>query len=310
MTKINKLHFNWVDYDIGDNIHWLTEKTSTVNDDEIMIADSWDSYNNKKVKTTAIIKPSFFGGWIQWLINGANYWLGWTDNQNLIPCIWFQSSNNTHIAILKNWFHRNNNWHQMKVYFDKSIFQNGVAWQNYCWCWMYGGYVYAVWKLNNSTYWYIKCSVDLMYNTANWEFHTLSNSEQYFWLAWFNNWIIYVYKTNANILYWYRLSDDQLVETIDLTSINYTTYTPFVADTTRVPYKIYNNNIYVQWSNSSWYPTNYYKIDKTTLQVLDSFWTTASVFQTRFNIVDWNIYITQFYSQSTVQPNWTYLWPA
>ena len=51
MTKINKLHFNWVDYDIGDkDIHDLTEKTVLNQNDEIAIADSENIYQNKRVK--------------------------------------------------------------------------------------------------------------------------------------------------------------------------------------------------------------------------------------------------------------------
>lgn len=311
-NTITKLHFNGVDYDVGAaNIHGITEKNHIEKDDELLIADSWDSYNNKKVKSNAVIKPSFFGGWIQGLINSQNYWLGWTDNKNLIPCIWYYSSSNyTYIAVLKDWFHRNANWNHMYVSFPKATFQNNVTWYLYCWCWLYQGYVYAVWKIDNSTYWYIKCSVDQMYDAAAWTKHTLSSSEQYMWIAWFNNWIIYVYKTSANILYWYRLSDSQLVETIDLTSINYSTYTPYMSDNTRVPYKIYGNNIYVQWANSNPNPINIYKVNKTTLQVTDSLWAANTMFQIRFNIVDWDIYMSQFYNASSAQLPWTYLWPA
>ena len=58
MTKINKLHFNWVDYDIGDpNIHDLTAKSLIVPADELVIADSADSYKNKKT-TFANLVPS------------------------------------------------------------------------------------------------------------------------------------------------------------------------------------------------------------------------------------------------------------
>ena len=53
MTKINKLHFNWVDYDIGDkDIHDLTEKSTLAESDEFMIADSEDGNVHKKIKAS------------------------------------------------------------------------------------------------------------------------------------------------------------------------------------------------------------------------------------------------------------------
>lgn len=103
MTKINKLHFNGIDYDIGDkDIHDLTAKSTLVDNDEFMIADSEDSYWHKKVTMQDIIKAThkpkvsvllvwwWWGGWWGkcckgwwWWWGGAvkiknEYWLQWT----------------------------------------------------------------------------------------------------------------------------------------------------------------------------------------------------------------------------------------
>lgn len=62
MTKINKLHFNWVDYDIGDkDIHDLTEKSTLAESDEFMIADSEDGNVHKKVKASNIL---WYDNWV------------------------------------------------------------------------------------------------------------------------------------------------------------------------------------------------------------------------------------------------------
>ena len=61
MTKINKLHFNGIDYDIGDkDIHDLTEKCNLSTSDEFMIADSWGSYCSKKATLNNITSAAIW----------------------------------------------------------------------------------------------------------------------------------------------------------------------------------------------------------------------------------------------------------
>lgn len=49
-NTITKLHFNGVDYNVGAaNVHELTEKTNLVWNDEFLVADSENTYQNKKV---------------------------------------------------------------------------------------------------------------------------------------------------------------------------------------------------------------------------------------------------------------------
>lgn len=54
-NTITKLHFNGADYDIGAaNVHTLTEKNCVEKNDEILIADSRDGYNNKRVSVNNV----------------------------------------------------------------------------------------------------------------------------------------------------------------------------------------------------------------------------------------------------------------
>lgn len=74
MPKINKVHFNWVDYDIGDkNIHDLTEKAVLDLNDEFNIADSENIRQNKKIKYWNICGELVLQSDI---VAGENLWAG------------------------------------------------------------------------------------------------------------------------------------------------------------------------------------------------------------------------------------------
>lgn len=113
MPKINKLHFNGADYDIGDkDIHDLTAKSTLADNDEFMIADSADSYWHKKVTmqdiTDRIVYPTadilivWWWGWWgaacckaewQWwwgwaVIEEHHYLLGWCSISVVVGAWW------------------------------------------------------------------------------------------------------------------------------------------------------------------------------------------------------------------------------
>lgn len=113
MPKINKLYFNWADYDIWEkDIHDLTAKSTLVDNDEFMIADSADSYWHKKITMEDIIRAThkpkvsvlvvwWWGGWgwarcsYGWWWWGAwgtrirnEYWLQWTSIAVTVGAWW------------------------------------------------------------------------------------------------------------------------------------------------------------------------------------------------------------------------------
>lgn len=130
MTKINKLHFNWVDYDIGDkDIHDLTEKTAVDWSDEIVIADSEDSYASKKIKQTNLIGARFYQMPSTWGVQQ------YSDNPTQFACYLSNIIKKTNVF----WNTLKENWTTQQVGTNWAlIYSQGAYWIVIKW-----GYIYA-----------------------------------------------------------------------------------------------------------------------------------------------------------------------
>lgn len=85
MTKISKLHFNGIDYDIGEkDIHDLTAKTTINANDEFMISDSEDWNAHKKLSASKLLAANvellvvwWWGGGGYTNCSTTCWWWGW-----------------------------------------------------------------------------------------------------------------------------------------------------------------------------------------------------------------------------------------
>ena len=186
MTKINKLHFNGIDYDIGDkDIHDLTAKSTLADNDEFMIADSEDGNVHKKVtkktlnndiKNPTVKLLMVAWGWGGWYYTDSSccaswwwWWAGW-----LRYCANYNISN-WWIYDIKVWY----GWYENENWWDTVFSWEYVLWWWAGWCVIWKSWWSWWWSWNGSPA--IWCSV-------KWYFDCWNNwwpaSWQYAWWWW------------------------------------------------------------------------------------------------------------------------------
>lgn len=202
-NTITKLHFNGVDYDVGAaNIHGITEKNHIEKDDELLIADSWDSYNNKRVTVGNLVQIT------QYIGRETQQCPTYSDNKDYICGIY---SSTLQLAKYGLWFYRN--WHLQHV--DLSAIYNSTYGSAYT-AMIYNWYIYiVVYHAGNNTdpFKLFKCSIENDITiTSNWVFiadFARGWSQHTLCVLWFDgdylilgerkmDWIVYITQCDLN----------------------------------------------------------------------------------------------------------------
>lgn len=178
----------------GLEIHSLTEKTSPVNADELVLADSETSYTNKRVKMGNVVPMCFYS-------NVPHIWRSDSEDWYCVGPNW-----NYAIGLLKYGMYIRRNWTQQVYWTNKTP----------SWYMIYNWYVYYSIVDSNTCYVY-RCKVsDDISVSANWSLVISKASSSACGLLGFDwTYIILVDATSPNKIYQYDTSFN-LVNTLTL----------------------------------------------------------------------------------------------
>lgn len=187
---LTKMYFNGCDCNFWwkADIHNQSEKLCIETNDEIVIADSADNYENKRVKYSKIYDKLLppradilvvGWGWAWWAMYGCAWWAWWggwvVELSNYLLC------DNSYCVVVGNWWTKVYNWDWWNWW--TSCFWTITA---SGWCgWIWGGVWWTSWN------WYNGTGSDRSYYAGGWwgsNWPAWNGS----WCNWWNWWLWYI----------------------------------------------------------------------------------------------------------------------